>query len=119
MKRDIELIRSFLIFFEEKESTEPVGLPPIDGYSEAPVREHLILLDEAGLLRCERVFSKNGRVIYVIPFDLTWDVHEFLHTIRNDALWQKIKDTIGRGGLSLGFEVVSRVATKLVLSQVS
>lgn len=53
MKRNFDLIRKLLFFFEEKESPQHVEVPPIDGYDESTIRYHLVLLHDAGLLRCE------------------------------------------------------------------
>ena len=78
MKRDFELIRQLLIFFEEKQSPQHIEVPPIDGYDELTIKYHLVLLHDAGLLRCEPVRSSTSeRVIYVLPFDLTWEGHGF------------------------------------------
>ncbi len=85
MKRDFELVRKLLMFFEEQRSAKHVEMPPIEGYDEGTIKYHLVLLHEAGLLQCEPIRSTTSdRVIYVIPFDLTWDGHEFLDKVRND-----------------------------------
>jgi len=112
MKRDFELIRKLLIFLEEKEDPGHVEVPPIEGYSESVIKTHLILLHDAGLLRCEPVKSSTSdRVIYVIPFDLTWEGHEFLGKIRDDNVWNKIKNIVSSRGGTLVFSVVNRLAT--------
>ncbi len=120
MKRDMELIRKLLFFFDEKETPEYVQIPPIDGYDDLTIKYHLVLLYDAGLLRCEPVTSSTSdRVIYVLPFELTWDGHEFLDKIRNDSVWQRIRETIAEKGGSLAFGVVSKLATKFALEYVT
>jgi hypothetical protein len=119
MKRDFELIRKLLIFFEEKQSAGHVQLPPIDGYDERTVKYHLVLLYEGGLLSCEAVRSTTSdRVIYVIPFDLTWDGHEFLDKVRSESVWRRIRDVITSKGGSLAFSVVNELATRFALELV-
>ncbi|MDP6722005.1 MAG: DUF2513 domain-containing protein, partial [Pirellulaceae bacterium] len=99
MKRDMVLVRKLLFFFEEKETPEMVQEPPIDGYDTLTVKYHLVLMYDAGLLRCEPVSSSSSdRVIYVMPFELTWDGHEFLDKIRNEKVWKRITDTMSAKG---------------------
>ena len=115
MKRDFDLVRKLLIYFEEKPGPEHVEVPPIDGYDELTIKYHLVLLHDADLLRCEPVKSSSGdRVIYVLPFDLTWDGHEFLSKIRDDGLWRKTKDTILSKGCQLTFSTITTVAATLM-----
>ncbi len=119
MKRDFELIRKLLIFFEEKESSGQVQVPPIDGYNAAAIQYHLVLLHDAGLLRCEPVKSSTSdRVIFVIPFDLTWDGHEFLDKVRNESVWRRIREVITSKGGSVAFSVINQLATRFALEAV-
>ena len=115
MKRDFDLVRKLLVYFEEKPGPEHVKIPPIEGYDELTIKYHLVLLHDAGLLRCDPVTSSSSdRVIYVLPFDLTWDGHEFLAKIRDDGLWRKTKDTILSKGGQLTFNTIIAVATTLM-----
>ena len=47
MKRDPELIRKLLLFFDEKPGPEHVKVPPIEGYDELAIKYHLVLLQLA------------------------------------------------------------------------
>lgn len=116
MKREFDLVRKLLIYFEEKPGPEHVEVPPVEDYDELTIKNHLVLLHEAGLLRCEPVTSSSSdRVIYVLPFDLTWDGHEFLAKVRDDGLWRKTKDTIVEKGGQLTFSTITAVATALMM----
>ena len=116
MKRDFELMRKLLMFFEEKQSPEHVEVPPMDGYDDATIKTHLVLLYDAGLLRCEPVRSSTSdRVIYVIPFELTWDGHEFLDKVRNETVWSRIRDIIASKGGSVAFSVINQLATRFAM----
>lgn len=120
MKRDFSLIRKLLIFFEEKEDPQAIEVPPIAGYDDITVKNHLVLMYEAGLLRCEPVRSSTSdRVIYVIPFDLTWDGHEFLAKVRDEGRWQKVLATIQERGAALAFSVINQIATKFAMDLAS
>ena len=113
MKRDFDLIRKVLFFFEEKQGAQHVEVPPIEGYNDSTIKGHLILLYEAGFLRCENIKSSTSdRIIYVIPFDLTWNGHEFLDKIRDRSIWGKVKGIIESRGGSLAFHVINELATK-------
>ena len=120
MKRDMELIRKLLFFFDEKETLNMVEVPPIDGYDDLTIKYHLVLMYDAKLLRCEPVTSKTSdRVIYVLPFELTWDGHEFLDKIHSETAWQRVRDIISEKGGSIAFGVVNQLVTKLALEGVT
>lgn len=113
MKRDFDLIRKLLIFFEEKESPDMIEVPPIGGYEELEIKYHLVLLHVAGLVRCELVKSTTSdRTIYVLPFELTWEGHEFLGKIRDEKVWKKIKSVTAEKGSVLVFSVINQLATR-------
>lgn len=101
MTRDPELIRKLLLFFDEKPGSECVECPPIDGYDEFTIKYHLVLLFDAGYLRCEPVRSTTSdRVIYVVPFDLTWQGHEFLDEARSQPIWDEVMAEVKSKGLA-------------------
>jgi hypothetical protein len=112
MKRDLELVRELLLFFDEKPGGEHVEAPPIPGYDVAVVKYHLVLLYDAGYLRCEPVKSSTSdRVIYVQPFDLTWSGHEFLDRIRSPYVWEEVIGNIKqRGFVSASVDLIKRLA---------
>jgi hypothetical protein len=105
------------VFFDDNLDAGHVVVPTIDGeYSERDIKYHLRLMYQAGFLDCEPVKSSTSdRVIYVIPFDLTWDGHEFLAKIRSDGVWQKIRSAVSSSGGTLAFAVINQLATKLAL----
>jgi hypothetical protein len=119
MKRDFDLIRKLLMFFEDKPGSEHVEVPPIEGFDDLTIKYHLVLLYDAGFLRCEPVKSSTSdRVIYVLPFDLTWQGHEFLEKIRNERTWKKIKETILSKGGALAFNVINELATRFAVDKI-
>ena len=111
MKRDFELIRKLLFFFEAREKSEYIESPDINGNESTCIKYHCRLLYDAGFLRCEPITSSTSdRVIRVLGFELTWDGHEFLEKIRTDTMWKKINDYAFDKGIPLSFSVVSGVA---------
>ena len=117
MKRDMELIRKLLMFFNEKEEPEMVEAPDIgEEFSRSVIQYHLRLMCQAGWLSYEAERSSTSdRIIRVYPFDLTWEGHEFLAKINADGVWPKLKAIIGAKGGSMAVSVISQLATKLAL----
>ena len=119
MKRDIELIRKLLFYFEEKPDDHIEECPPIDGFSDIEIKYHLLLMDEAGFLRCEReITQSSSRVIKVYPFSLTWKGHEFLETAKNTTIWNRAKNMCLDKSGSLSFEVLKALLLNLAKESV-
>lgn len=108
MKRDIDLVRKLLLYLEEKPDDKVVKDLELEGYSKDEVQYHFILMDQAGLLRCEREVSSStsDRVIRVYPFSLTWQGHEFIEAARNDTFWNKAKEIVKSKSGALSVDVV-------------
>tara|TARA_B100002003_G_scaffold241638_1_gene263590 strand:+ start:1590 stop:1967 length:378 start_codon:yes stop_codon:yes gene_type:complete len=109
MKRDLELVRKLLIYLEEKQ--DPAHRQSadiqIEGYSHAEIGYHLRLLFQAGFIHGEAIRSSSSeRLIDVIPFQLTWDAHEFLDASRNDKVWKKVARQAGQNIGSIPFEIL-------------
>jgi hypothetical protein len=117
MKRDMEVIRKLLMFFNEKEGPEMVAAPDIGAeFSESVVQYHLRLMCQAGWLNYEAERSSTSeRMIRVYPLDLTWEGHEFLAKINADGVWPKLRAIISAKGGSMAVSVISQLATKLAL----
>ena len=120
MKRDMDLVRKLLTFFEEKQGLEHVEVPPIEGYDDSTIKYHLVLLHDAGLLRCEPIRSSTSdRLIYVIPFDLTWQGHEFIGKVKDERVWERVKSIVASKGGTLTFDVVSEIAKRIAFKVVA
>lgn len=111
MKRDADLVRKILLFLEEKPNDEIVKELEFDGHDKSEVMYHFILMDQAGLLRCEREtsFSTPDRVIRVYPFSLTWQGHELLEASRNETTWNKAKVIIKSKSGALSIDVLKEL----------
>ena len=48
MKRDMDLIRKLLFFFDEREEVDAVECPPIERHSELEIKHHMVLITQAG-----------------------------------------------------------------------
>lgn len=120
MKRDLDLVRDLLLYFEAK--TETAGIQSsdvlIDGYDETQISLHLNIMAEAGLLICEpfRSSTNPDRFIRTFVFDLSWEGHEYLDTIRDPKIWKGTKSALGRIG-NWSFGVALEIAKGLALTE--
>ena len=108
MKRDLDLVRKLLIYLEEKPNDQMIKDLELDGYDESTIKYQFILMDEVGLIRCERSVSSTtpDRVIQDYPFSLTWQGHEFLEAARNDTFWEKAKSLLATESGAIPVEVL-------------
>ncbi len=113
MKRDLHLVRALLLHFEEKPDDKPERHPKISSYSDLEVAYHLILMNEAGLIRCEPETTPTGRVIRVLAFSLTWKGHEFLDAARSEKLWRKAMVISGKKLGSISFEMLQTLLIQM------
>ncbi len=117
--RDMELVRALLLFFATKKGRAAVRHQDIriEGWdaNTHSFDYYCLMLYQAGFLNAEPILSANGRVIDVVPFDLTWQGHEFLAPIRDDATWRKTKAVAKELG-ALSVETI-RSALKSALSK--
>lgn len=108
MKRDMELIRKIL-FAAEKLSVEESGgtTLEIEGYDQQIVSYHVMLLEEAGLIKGIDMSGVSNISWFVDR--LTWDGYEFLEASRNEQIWKRTITTITNKGGGLVFEVLKQV----------
>ncbi len=115
MKRDMDLIRKLLSYFEETQNTEHEDLPKIEGYDSKLIKYHVFLMHDSNLLKCHPVKSKTtDAILYLTPLNLTWEGTEFLEKIRSDEMWNKLKQTIASKGGVLTFNLINQVVDGLV-----
>lgn len=125
MRRDPELIRKLLLFFEGKDDLKIVesGSLEMAGYDNKAIEYHLMLMAQAELLDYEAFRSKSNpeRLIRVMPFNLTWKGHEYLDAVRDTKVWQKaIKSSKGKTGdfifdvaFAIGRQTIKAAAKKV------
>lgn len=116
MKRHMDLVRHLLFVFEEKPGPEMMRVSDltVEGYSPGEIQYHLNLMYQAGLVNGEDVRSTTSdRLIKVMPFDLTWQGHEFLEAVRDPEVWRQAKAGASRAGTA-GIEFVWGMAKVLL-----
>ena len=58
-------------------------------------------------------------MIYVIPFDLTWQGHEFIGKVKDERVWERVKNIVASKGGALTFDVVSEIAKRIAFKVVA
>jgi Hypothetical protein (DUF2513) len=114
MKRDYDLVRKLLLYLEQKPTPEAVDCPKIEGYDDLTIKYHLLLLAQAKLIDFEPELTSTGRIIRVLAFNPSWEGHDFIDAVRNDAVWTKLKTQASEKGASLPFEVLKSLAIEAV-----
>ena len=111
MKRDMDLARKILEQIEDK--SEGVGGVEIDlpEYTSENISYQIMLLHQAGLLKAHDCTSSGG--FHWMASSLTWQGHEFLDAIRNDTVWNNVKEAVKEKGGSIPFEVLKALAMKI------
>jgi hypothetical protein len=119
MVRDWELVRAILLATESSPpqtmaspnvSSEPLR---IDGYDDLVVTQHVVLLEQKGLVTANYITANGVGRVHARNVQLTWDGHEFLDNARNDTIWRKSQDIAKRAG-SVSFDVLKAILVALV-----
>ncbi len=100
MKRDMELVRSLLLKIEQADKPNFSDLLDENASMEErrQVLYHLsLLIDDAELVKGFPAHS-TGKQDW-LKLDLTWDGHELLDSIKNDIVWNKVKEKAQGAGI--------------------
>jgi hypothetical protein len=115
MQRNMELIIKILKHLEARNEITVIETLNLDGEDDRVVAYHLRRMFEAGLLDAESVVSSTTptRIIRVLPFGLSWAGHEFLESIKNQTVFNKLKNRLGDSLSSVPFELIKELAISL------
>ena len=116
MKRDMDLVRKILLACE----AEPSGWAPsplvVEGYTEAQIGFHVMLMAEAGLIQGKNITSSKSQGPQWLPGPMTWAGYEFLDASRDEGTWGKAKAAVSKvGGFS--FDVLKAILVKYMAEQ--
>jgi len=104
----MDLIRNMVLALRDS-NTILQGLP---GVSEISFNEHAKLLSEAGLV--EAKFLSSNPPTAAILFRLTWDGQDFADSIKEDTIWNKVKDKLLKPTVSFTFPLLLEFVTQEV-----
>lgn len=114
MKRDMELVRLFLLKIEEEYRSTPIYNLNISGYDMETVAYHCKILKEAGLIFDYAAQYADNSLWSFSVGSLTWVGNDFLDKIRENSQWKKIKETIAQKGLPLLIDTIKTVSSAFV-----
>ncbi len=109
MTRDWDLIRHILLATEAAQATVKVSYEDMDDCTEESFRYNTLLLSEAGLVHSVVL----PRIHVTVVESLTWEGHEFLDAIRDEATWSKIKSLAHEKSLGLSFASIKAIEQHL------
>lgn len=126
MKRDLELVKEILSFFEQRESDKMINVKDIingseiaiTGYEGRLISDHIDVMYEAGLIEGYGERAKDGRLIQVYPTRLTWEGHEFIAAAKNQTAWAKLKKQFKSSSSAIPFNVAQKLLQKYIESEV-
>ncbi|MCY7492806.1 DUF2513 domain-containing protein [Bacillus safensis] len=111
IKRDMELFRKILIKLEEDESPSQWKSLDIEGVEDTLVSYHIKLLTEAGMIdgkdkQLDQYFWWQAR-------NLTSQGHDLLDSLRNDTVYNKMKEILGEKISQVPLSEILKLGTKL------
>lgn len=111
MKRDFDLIRKILLYVEENHDGIYDKVKPFDGYSEEEFLYHCELLTDNGFIEGKVHRAMGGSGVFMCK-DLTWAGQDYLANIKNDTVWNKVKQTALEKGIDLTLDIIATLAAK-------
>jgi hypothetical protein len=121
MRRDLDLVRDIMIHLDERDSCSIMrheDLASAIGQEDVRlVAYQCRLMAQAGFIACETIKrSTSDRVINAIPFELTWEGHEFLRLSRDKA-WNEAKRRLGDGFAGVSFDILKALLLQYAKDQ--
>lgn len=119
MKRDLDLVRSILIYVEKAEDEVDAEDLVTDGWPFETVAYHIRLMAHHGLVDLsDDTRDMNGETLSLTVSGLTWDGQDYLDAIRDPKVWAKVKKTVKEAIGSTTFEVVRQTGALVAMSMV-
>ena len=118
MERNMDLCRLILFKIETEYRSTALYNLNIDGFDLDTVAYHCKILADAGLLDSYEPIYGDDRIYAFSVGSLTWAGHDFLDKIRENTMWDRIKDKIKENTLPMNLEVIKNVATNLIDYQI-
>jgi len=109
MKRNMEVIREIMLQTE----AEREGNVQVKGFDEEMVRYNMALLIQANLAEGaveDGVSNTSQAPSDVVLNNLTWEGHEFLDNLRQENVWNTLKDEFKDASMSTLISVSKKLA---------
>ncbi|MCB5725314.1 DUF2513 domain-containing protein [Mitsuokella jalaludinii] len=117
MKRDLDLLRNMLLKMESLDSSHgTVRLYTFKDLcdDEAVLSLHIHLLLDAGFIEATDIVHLDDAVDDFLITRITFDGYDYLDSIRNDSIWNEVKQKISSVGGSVSLDIVKELGVTLV-----
>lgn len=119
MKRDLDLVRSILIYVENAADEVDADDMATERWPIEMVAYHVRLMAHHGLVDVSRdVRDMNGGTIELTVAGITWDGQDYLDSIREPKVWGRVKKTLAGTVGSTTLDVVRQTASMVALAMV-
>lgn len=107
MKRDLDLVRKIVV--EVQDMPPGYVLTNMDDVDERLFAEHVVLMQEAGLIDAFIQRYESGEPPRVKVTRLTWEGQNFADLISSDTVWNKVKAKVIKPGVSWTFGIFTEL----------
>lgn len=119
MKRDLDLVRSILVYVEKAGDEVDAEDLVTDSWPFETVAYHIRLMAHHGLVDLsDDARDMNGETLSLAVSGLTWDGQDYLDVIRDPKVWAKVKKAVKEAVGSATFEVVKQTGALVAMSMV-
>ncbi len=119
MKRDLDLVRSILIYVENADGEVDADDMATERWPIETVVYHVRLMAHHGLVDVSRdARDMNGSTIELTVSGITWDGQDYLDSIREPKVWGRVKKTLAGTVGSTTLDVVRQTASMVALVMV-
>lgn len=119
MKRDLDLVRSILMYVENAADEVDADDMATERWPIETVAYHVRLMAHHGLLDVSRdARDMNGSTIELTVAGITWDGQDYLDSIREPKVWERVKRTLSGTVGSTTLDVVRQTASMVALAMV-
>ena len=119
MKRDIDLVRSILIYVENAADEVDADEMATERWPIETVAYHVRLMAHLGLVDVSRdARDMNGNTIELTVAGITWDGQDYLDSIREPKVWGRVKKALAGTVGSTTLDVVRQTASMVALAMV-
>jgi predicted transcriptional regulator len=122
MTRDWEIIRAILVRLEESATPNSVvRMKDFDGIEEQSVAYNMRLLQDADCIEANIHETSTGDNLIgaAIARRLTPKGHDLLDSIRNESVWNQIKEKFQSRGLDMSIDMVISVGKRIMESMLA
>ena len=119
MKRDLDLVRSILIYVENAGGEVDADDMATERWPIETVAYHVRLMAHHGLVDVSQDFrDMNGDTIELAVAGITWDGQDYLDSLREPKVWDRVKKTLASTVGSTTLDVVRQTGSMVALAMV-